>query len=117
MNVNLKFEKSNRYTSADIIEVYANDAPIGILDSVADAEQLSWSPDDRVDNVAFQFRNADTFLAVVAELRRYKDAHGYKYLTIWSYNNGYIAQLEKGILEKAGFKHLPNTNPACMFLE
>ena len=117
MNINFKYEKSSRCTSKDIIEVYANDAPIGILDSFSDSEQLNWSPDDRVDNVAFQFRNINTFLAVVAELQRYKDAHGYKYLTIWSYNNGYIAQLEKSILEKAGFKHLPNTNPACMFLE
>lgn len=116
MNIQYRYEPSSRYSSGNVTEVYANDAPIGILDSVA-PEQLSWSPDDRVYNVKFQFRNEETFLSVVSELKRYKDEHGYKYLTIWTYNNGYATQIDKNLLEKAGFKHLPDQHPACMFLE
>lgn len=98
--------------------MYANDAPIGILESLSAAsEQLSWNPDDRVYNVPFQFRNEDTFLSVVSELKRFKDEQGYKYLTIWTYNNGYATQINKNLLEKAGFKNIPDQNPACMFLE
>ena len=55
--------------------------------------------------------------SVVKELKRYKDEHGYKYLTIWSLNNGYAEQLDKELLEKAGFRHISDMHPACMFLE
>ena len=116
MNIKYKYEQSERYSSTGIIEVYANNAPIGILDSETN-EQLSWSPDDRIYNVKFQFRKEETFLSVVSELKRYKDEHGYKYLTIWTHNNGYAAQIDNKLLEKAGFRYLPNENPACMFLK
>lgn len=118
MNIQYRYEPSKRYSSKNAIEVYANDAPIGILDSMAVApEQLNWSPDDRVYNVKFQFRNEDTFLSVVSELKRYKNEHKHKYLTIWTYNNGYASQIDEELLEKAGFRHLPDQHPACMFLE
>ena len=117
MEIQFRYEPSKRYTSG-YTEVYANDAPIGLLSSMAAApDQLSWSPDDRVYNVKFQFRNEDTFFSVVKELKRYKDEHGYKYLTIWSLNNGYAEQLDKELLEKAGFRHISDMHPACMFLE
>lgn len=118
MNIQYRYEPSSRYSSGNVTEVYANDAPIGILESLtAASEQLSWNPDDRVYNVPFQFRNEDTFLSVVSELKRFKDEQGYKYLTIWTYNNGYATQINKNLLEKAGFKNIPDQNPACMFLE
>lgn len=120
MDIQYRYEPSSRYSSpnSNAVEVYANKTPIGILNSMAVApEQLSWSPDGRIYNVKFQFRNESTFLSVVSELKRYKDEHGHKYLTIWTYNNGYAAQIDQCLLEKAGFRHLPDQNPACMFLE
>ena len=117
MEIQFRYEPSIRYTGGEI-EVYANDAPIGSLSSFGvTPEQLNWSPDDRVYNIKFQFRNEDTFLSVIKELKRYKDENGYKYLTIWTYNNGYAEQIDKLLLDKAGFKHLPDMHPACMFLE
>lgn len=119
MNIQFKYQKSDRYID-DRIEVFANKAQIGTL-SCADfmtaaPEQLCWNP-DLTYNVSFQFRNEDTFQAVVEELRRYKNTHGYKYLTICKHNNGYASTLDRGMLERAGFKNLPGTNPAYMFLE
>lgn len=117
MNIQYRYEPSNRYLS-NVTEVYANDAPIGLLEPLSvDLDQLNWSPDDRVYNVKFQFRCEDTFLAVVAELKRYKKEHGYKYLTIWSYNHGYAAEIDKDWLAKAGFKHYDNQHPDSMSLE
>lgn len=117
MGIQFKYEPSKRYTD-NRIEVYANEATIGTLSSMAVApEQLTWYPDDGIYNVKFQFRNKDTFLSVVEELKRYKNENGYKYLTIWSYNHGYAELIDKDLLSKAGFKHLPDMHPACMFLE
>jgi hypothetical protein len=115
MSIQFRYETCERYTD-DRIEVYANEASVGTLNSVT-PEQLTWSPDERAYNVKFQFRNPDTFLSVVNELKCYKEKNGYKYLTIWTYNNGYAEVIDNSLLEKAGFKHLPNQNPACMFLE
>lgn len=115
MEIKFKYEKSQRYTD-ESIEVSANDAPIGILKAY-DNNELMWSPDDRIYNIKFQFRNEETFLKVTQELQRYKDEQGYKYLTIWSYNNGYAEVLDKELLEKAGFRHIPGKHPACMCLE
>lgn len=47
----------------------------------------------------------------------YKNKYGYKYLTICKYNNGYASTLDKGMLERAGFKELPDANPAYLYLE
>lgn len=117
MSIQFSYEPCERY-SDNRIEVHANEASIGTLQSIVAApDQLTWFPDERVYNVKFQFRNEDTFLAVVEELRRYKNEHGYKYLTIWTYNNGYAAIIDKNLLAKAGFKNIPDMHPACMFLE
>lgn len=117
MGIQFKFEPCTRYTD-NRIDVYANEANIGTLSCMPVApEQLIWTPDERVYNVKFQFRNEETFITVVDELRRYKNEQGYKYLTIWTYNNGYASIIDKELLEKAGFKNLPDTHPACMFLE
>jgi hypothetical protein len=115
MSIQFRYEPCERYTD-NRIEVYANEASVGTLKSVAQ-EQLAWFPDERVYNVKFQFRNAETFLSVVNELKRYKDEKGYTYLTIWTHNNGYAEIIDKDLLQKAGFKHLPNQHPACMFLQ
>lgn len=118
MNIQYRYEPIEHYSNSNTIEVFANNAPIGVLNSMKTApDQLSWCPDDRVYSINFQFRNKDTFLSVVSELKRYKDEHGFKYLTIWAYNNGYAAQIDKELLEEAGFRHLPGQHPACMFLE
>lgn len=113
-----RYEKSERYTIPGSVEVYANNAPVGILSTIpGDPDNLNWNPDNRVRNVRFQFRNEDTFLSVVAELKRYKNEHGYKYLTIWPYNNGYVSQLDQKLLEKAGFRHFEDQPQACMSIE
>lgn len=117
MSIQFRYEPCERYTD-NRIQVYANEASIGTLNAVAVApEQLTWYPDEKIYNVKFQFRNEETFLAVAEELKRYKTENGYKYLTIWTFNNGYAAIIDKDLLEKAGFKHLPDEHPACMFLE
>ena len=55
------------------------------------------------------------FFSVVSELKRFKDEQGYKYLTIWTYNNGYATQINKNLLEKAGFKNIPDQK-SCMYV-
>ena len=78
MEIQFRYKPSERYTD-NRIEVYANEAPIGTLSSMAVApEQLTWYPDDRVYNVKFQFRNEDTLLSVVEELKRYTNENGYQ---------------------------------------
>ena len=117
MAIEMRYEPSTRYTD-ERIEVYANQANVGTLSTMKVApEQLCWSPDDRTYNVKFQFRNYDTFAAVVENLKQYKNEHGYKYLTIWTYNYGYASVLDREMIEKVGFKNLPDNNPACFFLE
>ncbi len=117
MSIKYKYEPSTYYTD-NRIDVFANGVPIGTLQSTKAApEQLDWIPDDRVHNIKFQFRNEETFIAVVKELKRYKDENGYKYLGIWSLNHGYVESISKNWLEKAGFKKLPGTHPECMYLE
>lgn len=117
MRIQYRYEPSSYYKD-NRIEIYANEALIGTLSSMTVApEQLIWNPDDRVYNVKFQFRNEETFISVVEELKRYKNENGYKYLTIWSYNRGYAELIDKDLLEKAGFKHIPDMHPECMFLE
>lgn len=117
MDIQFRYEESERFSDGRI-EVYANKAKVGTLSSMAvGPDQLCWSPDIDTYNIKFQFRNEETFKAVVDELRRYKNEHGYKYLTIWTYNEGYASKLDKAMLERAGFRYHPDENPACMFLE
>ena len=114
MAVEMRYEPSKRYTD-ERMEVYANKANVGTLQAMGN--QLNCYPDDYTHNVKFQFRNYDTFAAVVEGLRQYKNEQGYKYITIWTYNYGYAAVLDRDMIEKVGFKHLPDNNPACFFLE
>lgn len=117
MGIQFRYESSNRYTD-NRIEVYANEASIGTLSSMsASLGQLTWFPNYNIHTVKFQFRNENTFLSVVDELKRYKNKNGYKYLAIWSYNYGYAELIDKDWLEKAGFKNLPDMPSACMLLE
>lgn len=117
MGIDIRFEPNSNYID-DRIEVYANDACVGTLSS-SDAmpDQLVWNPNDKVYNIRFQFRNTQTFLSVVEQLKLYKSQHGYKYLTIYDYNMGYVALLDEELLKKAGFKHLSDISSECMFLE
>lgn len=116
--INFSYKESEKYTD-DAIEVFANDANVGILSSQKNFPgHLMWHPDfEKTYCVRFQFRHEETFLSVVEELKRYKDEHGYKYLTIWAYNGGYASLLDMSLLEKAGFKTLQDMDPNCLFLE
>ena len=117
MGIALKYEPTSQYAD-NRISVYANDVCVGTLStSAAVPEQLIWNPDDNVYNIRFQFRNPDTFISIVESLKYYKDEHGYKYLTICDYNNGYVALLDDELLKKAGFKSIPDISSACLFLE
>ncbi len=86
----IRFTYSNSTKYSDAVELHANGAIVGILTITSD--WLIWSPDLQNCNVKFQFRKLETFVAVVKELQRYKNEHGYRYLVIWTYNNG-IASL------------------------
>lgn len=115
--MNTKFKKSNIYASTKTIDVFVNDNCVGILQHMAVApEQLHWIPDDRVDCTQFPFDDEEAFLMLISDLKKYKNEHGYKYLTIWSHNNGYVARLNTELLQKAGFQHLQDLHPACMIL-
>lgn len=118
-DIQFRYQKSTRYTDGRE-EVYANKANIGTLSQNKVApECLYWSPDiseNMVYNVSFQFRNEETFMTVVEELKRYKTEQGYKYLVVYTFN-GYLDKLDKKLFEKAGFRTLPKENPEFMFLE
>ena len=117
MSIQFRYEKCERYTD-DRIEVFANEASVGTLSNIAqEPKWLNWFPDEKNYNVAFQFRREETFFEVVDELKRYKDAHGYEYITIWSFSGGFVAKLDIKMLEKAGFHHIRGKHPDCMFLE
>lgn len=118
MFINYRYEETENAGTDGYIKVYANDAPIGVLYGTASSKDLLiWSPDKRVCNVKFQFRNDETFLTVVNELRRYKNEKGFKYLTIWSHKGEYADLLNKELIKKAGFYQLPDAHPACYFVE
>lgn len=110
----LKFEKADDCIGG-LIRVLANRASIGTLFPFE--KWLKWEPDIRNYNVKFQFRNEDTFLEVVNQLKNYKAQQGYKYLVITSIGNGYASQLDKELIRKAGFVSLPNESPDLFFLE
>lgn len=117
MQIHFNYKQST-VSQNNYIEVYANDAPIGTLSSTAAAsEQLFWSPSDKVYRADFQFRNEDTFLSVVDELKRYKTEHGYRYLTIATFQSEYGDLLDIQLLKKAGFTHIPNKHSSFLFLE
>lgn len=117
MNIKLRYEPRKDSINNTDIAVTANDAPIGYLTSAkVNPDILTWSPSDDIYDVAFQFRNSDTFLYVVHTLKEYCATHGYKYLAIWNYNNGYAAQLDDQLLSQAGFRHLAHLHPDCMVL-
>lgn len=117
MGIALKYEPTSQYND-DRINVYANDVCVGTLStSSAVPEQLIWNPNDKVYNIRFQFRNPDTFISIVESLKHYKNEHGYKYLTICDYINGYVSLLDDELLKKAGFKSIPDISSVCMFLE
>lgn len=114
--IRISIEDSTHLNNAK--DVIANDVCVGHLSSIAAApEELRWDPYYEAENVKFQFRNESTFMEVVEAIKRYKDEQGHKYLSIWEYANGYVAQLNKELLEKAGFRHLPDKHPAAMYLE
>ena len=116
MSIQFKYEQSEKHTDGRI-EVFANKASIGYLVSYpAEPKLLNWLPCDGNYDAKFQFRKEETFMEVIGELRRYKNEKGFDYLTIWSYNDGFAAQLGKGMLNRAGFLNIPGNNPACMFL-
>lgn len=116
MEVMLRYEESKAFIT-DRTLVYANEACVGSLKVIGSSlDTLNWLPENET-NVKFQFRNKETFFAVVRELKRYKDEHGFKYLAIWAYNNGFVSQMDKEVLEEAGFRYLEDGHPACMCLE
>ena len=102
--VELTFEEKN-YVSL----VFANGANVGHL--VPCRTWLVWFPNDEFRNIRFQFRNEQIFLDIVQGLKKYKDEKGFDYLAISRENNGYAAQISEETIFKAGFIHLPDTNP------
>lgn len=117
MSIQFRYEPTNDYTDGRI-EVFANKASIGYLISYMPSPNLlNWLPCDGVYSAKFQFRKEETFMEVVRELRRYKEEKGYEYLTIWTFNNGLAYQLDKDMLNRAGFANIPGNHPACMFLK
>ena len=115
--MHLNFKKSKIYISQKTIDVFVDDICVGILQHMAVApDQLHWIPDDRVDCTKFPFNDEEAFVSLIFTLKNYKNEHGYKYLTIWAHNNGYVAQLNEDLLSKAGFRHIPNLHPSCMIV-
>ena len=111
--VTLKFTKEDRLTD-NPLTVYANDACVGNV--IAAMENLIWNSGGNY-NPKYQFRNEDIFAAVVAELKKYKDEHGFKYLVIDNHSNGFASVLDPVMIRRAGFRQLPDNNPALYFLE
>lgn len=89
--------------------VYANGANVGHL--IQCNKWLSWFPNTQFHSIRFQFRKEQTFLDVVRGLKNYKDQLGFEYLAISKENNGFAAQISEETIFKAGFVHLPDTNP------
>lgn len=120
MYIFLNFTEKERYENDKIIEVYANEAPIGFLyevkSNLSTKKFLYWTPDKNRNYIDFQFRNADTFYEVVEQLNNYKYDQGYTYLGIWC-RQGEYGMLDRKMLEKAGFKSLPDGHPECLYLE
>ena len=114
MNIEFTYRESTNWCNG--IDVFANEAPIGIIDEIAH-DCLNWHPGMDPDMLRFSLRKEETFSAVVSELRRYKDERGYKYLTIWTYNSGIASLFSRELLERLGFRNLPDCNPACFYLE
>ncbi|MCR5020105.1 hypothetical protein [Ruminococcus sp.] len=112
--VRLKICKDKRFAE-DCLAVYANDACVGYV-TVANNELL-WKKSFYVDNPRYQFRNEDIFASVVAELIKYKNEHGYKYLVIDSLCEGYASILDHDLISSVGFKQLPDNHPALYYLD
>ena len=112
--VRLKICKDKRFAE-DCLSVYANDACVGYVTVVND--ELLWKKSFYVDNPRYQFRNEDIFASVVAELIKYKNEHGYKYLVIDSLCEGYASILDRDMISRVGFKQLPDNHPALYYLD
>lgn len=108
--IDFRYEEKKYHTI-----VFANDAQIGTLFPFNDF--MSWSPNDMFRNVRFQFRKEEIFLEVVKELKRYTKEQGCKYLVVSRSNNGYVTQLGEEMVQRAGFRNLPNNNPDFFFLD
>lgn len=116
MSIEFSYKLTDKYDKR--AEMFANGALVGSLSTApANPEILIWMPDPYNPSIRFQFRVESTFNAIIDELKRYKEEHGLKYIAISSYSGGFAAKLDSEMLEKAGFKPLPEHNPNLLFLE
>lgn len=112
--VKFKVIEDERFPT-DSLGVYANDACVGYITPVMD--QLLWKKSFDIDNPRYQFKDEDIFASVVAELKKYKNDHGYKYLVIDSLCEGYASILDHALISRVGFKQLPDNHPSLYYLE
>ena len=112
--VNLKIMQEKRFADG-CLTVYANDACVGCVTAVLG--NLTWQKSPDVDNPRYQFKDVDIFASVVAELKKYKDEHSYKYLVIDNHRGGYASVLDLDMIRRVGFRQLPDDNPALYFLD
>ena len=112
--VRLKICKDKRFAD-NCLAVFANEACVGYVTAVSD--QLLWKKDPYIENPRYQFKNEDIFASVVAELKKYKDEHGYKYLVIDSRRDGYANILDRDLFSSVGFRQLPDNHPSLWYLD
>lgn len=112
--VKFKVIEDERFPS-DSFGVYANDACVGYITPVNN--QLLWKKSFDIDNPRYQFKDEGIFASVVAELKKYKNEHGYKYLVIDCLCEGYASILDHALISRVGFKQLPDNHPSLYYLE
>lgn len=112
--VRFKIAKDERFAD-DCLAVFANEACVGYVTAVSD--QLLWKKNPYLENPRYQFKCEDIFASVVAELKKYKDEHGYKYLVIDSLRDGYASILDRDLFSSVGFRQLPDNHPSLWYLD
>ncbi|EGC03375.1 hypothetical protein [Ruminococcus albus] len=111
--VNLKVVQDDQFTN-NFLSVYANDACVGNI--TAAFENILWNSMGSY-NPKYQFKDEDIFASVVAELKKYKNEHGYKYLVIDDLRGGFASLLDQKMISRVGFKQLPDNYPSLYYLE
>lgn len=112
--IKLKVEHNENLETENYFSIYANDACIGNL--TASSENILWNSLGSY-NPRYQFKDEDIFASVVAELKKYKNEHGYQYLVIDSLRGGFASELDSTMIRRVGFKQLPDNHPSLYYLE
>lgn len=113
MHVTFDYKKNEKYGKRNVIEIYANDVPMGELETYnyEEGKTLHWFPILEKDALRFALKDEKVTELLIKELVRYKNDNGCIHLSISASRHGIGPLLGEERLLKLGFKPRPDGFP------